>query len=279
VIRVRYVSLPPGLSALVRKGPAGEVEIFVSAALPPERQRAAVRVALRATRRWAIRGVLVPVPLAGLLAASQNWLRGLARMVRAHTLATAASVTMAAVSASVLIVTLPPHGDPPARHRPVVAGKLQVPGQVPARGPLLAHRGRTGRTKVTATAAHQPASQSPDPVTSLAPSGSRSPGTAPADPKSLDSCQPSRVLPMPPSRVRHSHLRLSRRRGPPRSAVRLCRRQHQARRHRPRHARGPTAQVRPAVVSAPYPHRLGPAASCARAQSGRGRRPAAIRGC
>lgn len=66
MIRVSHISLPPGLSAIARRDADDELSVYVSDALDPARQRAAVRAALRASRRQPWR-MLLPVPSALLL--------------------------------------------------------------------------------------------------------------------------------------------------------------------------------------------------------------------
>ena len=74
MIRVRHLPLPAGLSALVRRGADGDPEIFVSDALEPDGQRAAVRLALRSSRQAGWRAGLLPVPLVLLLATCRSGL-------------------------------------------------------------------------------------------------------------------------------------------------------------------------------------------------------------
>src|SRR5882757_5562146 len=83
VIRVRHVSLPAGLNALARRGPADELTVYVSDALPPDRQRTAVRIALRASRRAGWRALLPAPSIALLLASGMTWLRRAASALRA----------------------------------------------------------------------------------------------------------------------------------------------------------------------------------------------------
>jgi hypothetical protein len=113
MIRISHVHLPPGLNALARRDPDGELIVLVSAALSPDRQRAAVRTALRAARRAERRAVVLPLPVAGLLAASWLWLRGLLGTLRAHWALTAAVATTAVAAVAVYAVVVP-HGHQPA---------------------------------------------------------------------------------------------------------------------------------------------------------------------
>jgi DNA-directed RNA polymerase specialized sigma24 family protein len=83
VIRVSHVILPAGLSALARRGADGELSVYVSDTLDPDRQRAAVRAARREGWR-----TFLPVPSAVLLLApGVSWLRRAARALRAHPVA------------------------------------------------------------------------------------------------------------------------------------------------------------------------------------------------
>ncbi len=129
MIRIRHLNLPAGLSALVRRSPDGDLEIFISDALEPLRQRAAIRVALRSTRQAGWRAGLLPVPLVLLLAAGRSGLRAAANALRVHALASAAAATLAVASAAALIIALPHH------HPPLIAGKLPGAGHVHAPAP------------------------------------------------------------------------------------------------------------------------------------------------
>jgi len=83
VIRVSHLALPSGLNALARRDPDGELSVYVSDALDPAHQRAAVRAAVRAARRTDWRAAL-PAPSAALLALSLSRLRKGAGVLRAH---------------------------------------------------------------------------------------------------------------------------------------------------------------------------------------------------
>jgi len=128
VIRVSHVTLPAGLSAFARQGPDGNLEVFVSRALPPDRQRAAVRVALRASRRAGWRGALVPLPVAVALAGWRGWVGRASYVLRLHPVAAAATATatIAVTGAAVAVVALPQHGH-------VSAGQLPAPAAVAPR--------------------------------------------------------------------------------------------------------------------------------------------------
>jgi hypothetical protein len=130
VIRINHVTLPPGLSAFARRDSAGDLEVFVSRALPPDRQRAAVRVALRASRRAGWRGALLPVPVAGMLAGGRRWLRLVSRFVRAHLVATAAAAACALAVTEIVIAVLPQQpGHVGGGQLPAPAAVAPPPGQ------------------------------------------------------------------------------------------------------------------------------------------------------
>ena len=100
MIRVRHLTLPSGLSAFVRRGANGDVEVFVSDRLEPERARAAVRMALRTFRPASQRAGLLPVPVALALAGSRTWLRAVLRTLHAHLAASTAAAASLAVATS-----------------------------------------------------------------------------------------------------------------------------------------------------------------------------------
>jgi hypothetical protein len=137
VIRINHVTLPPGLSAFARRSPDGDLEVFVSEALPPDRQRAAVRVALRASRRSGWRGALLPVPVAVMLAGRRGWLGRIGRALRLHPVASAAAATLAVAGAAVAVAVLP--------HQPahVSAGQLPAPAAV---APAPGHSGTSAHS-------------------------------------------------------------------------------------------------------------------------------------
>jgi hypothetical protein len=198
VIRLRHVPLPRGLSALVRRDDSGALEVFVSQALSPDRQRSAVRVALRSARQagWRTRlapGLLMPVPLMPVPLAAvssvRTWLRAVGTTLRAHALATAGAATagLAVATSAVLIAVVPHH------HAPSTAGRPPVPGRVQAPAPSPATVSRQPRASASTPAAgvkpagQRPASTAPSraaqPTASAsapAPSTATSPGSAPS---------------------------------------------------------------------------------------------------
>jgi len=129
MIRIRHLTLPPGLSAMLRQTPDGDLEIFVSDALDPGRQRAAVRVALRSSRQAGRRVALLPIPLVLLLAGIRSGLRAASRAIRLHAVTSAAIAGLVVMSAAGLIVALPHH------HAPSSASGLPSVGRVHALAP------------------------------------------------------------------------------------------------------------------------------------------------
>jgi hypothetical protein len=129
MIRIRHLTLPPGLSALLRRTADGGLEIFISDALDPHAQRAALRVALRSSRQAGWRAGLLPLPLVLLLAASRSVMRAASRAVRVHAVASATVTSVVVASAAALIVALPHH------HAPLSAGGPPSTGQVHALAP------------------------------------------------------------------------------------------------------------------------------------------------
>jgi hypothetical protein len=189
VIRLSHVALPPGLNALARRSPDDDLIVYVSDALEPERQRAAVRVAVRASRpsRW---HALLPMPSAVvLLVPGVSWLRRAAGLVRAHAVAWGtASAVLAAATAAVYFAA-PPHPHSPAGGaRPGVPGvsaphaparpaasprASRHPGSHPVSTPAATPRGAAG-SPAAVTARPTPA-----PVTSPSPSAVPTPSARP----------------------------------------------------------------------------------------------------
>jgi hypothetical protein len=190
VIRVRHVTLPAGLNAVVRKDSDGGLQVFVSDALSADRQRAAVRLALRSIRRPAWRTGLLPVPVGPLAA---FW-RSITRALRTHAIASSAVMFLAVAGAAALIVALPQH------HGPAEAGQRPGRGQVHAPAP--------GRTHAAAKPGHGRSSRpAPGPKRVAGGYAGARPGptTAPGAPKSAPpvspppSAKPSKPAAAPPS--------------------------------------------------------------------------------
>jgi len=203
VIRLERVAMPAGLMAIAYRDPRGDLIIYVSDALDATCRRAAVRQAIRASRRGRWLAGLPPVGVA-LLAALQHVLRGGARALRAKpaALATAATALAAGGSTAAIFLTPVPHqpASPaparppvrstaparqpqgaPARHRSPVrpaAAMPSAPGGSSARpGP-----GRPSTpSKPPAGSAPAPSpARSPTPAPSALPSPSASPSPSPS---------------------------------------------------------------------------------------------------
>ncbi len=206
LIRLRMQALPRGLSAILRGDEWGALEVLVSQALPPERQRAAVRVALRSARGagWRTRlapGLVVPIPIAAILSSGQGWLRGLTATLRTHALLTAAATTgVAVVAGATLIAVVPHHPAQVSAGRPPATGQVRAPSAgrapvspepsggigtqpasrpVPASGQASAAPAPTTRPTAPASsppapsapASSAPATQPPSPSPSPSPAG------------------------------------------------------------------------------------------------------------
>jgi hypothetical protein len=192
MIRISHITLPAGLHAIAQRGPDSELTVYVSDALPADRQRAAVRIALRASRRRDWRALL-PVPAAAFLALGLGGLRRAAGVLRAHAVAwgTVSAAVAAAASAAVYIAVVP-HG-----HRPVSTSQSPAASPPPAtpRSSPRAHRQPVAMpppaTPRSSPRAHRqpaaaPPAGSPNAVATLAvqptpaangPSGAASPST------------------------------------------------------------------------------------------------------
>lgn len=144
MIRIEHIALPAGLSAVARHDADGHLAIFVSNALEPGQQRAAVRVALRAARRHDWRFGLLPLPAIAALSAIRSGVSGLGQLLRAHTVTTtiAATSVAGAVAAGVVMFAAVPHehGGNTAS-RPGVPSYRQSPPASPAISPGRARPG------------------------------------------------------------------------------------------------------------------------------------------
>lgn len=202
VIRVSHVSLPAGLNALARRGPAGEPILYVSDVLPPDRQRAVVRLALRASRRPGWRAVLPAPPAAVLLASGITWLRRAALALRAHAVAWGtASAVLAAASTAVYFAAVP--------HQHVPAGSAAPPAPAVSRSPagLPAQPGTTPGAQPPARASAGAPQGGPRPLATVAvrrtPVPAPAPGGSPS-PAPVPSVSPApQPSPAPTVRVRH----------------------------------------------------------------------------
>ncbi|HUC22634.1 MAG TPA: hypothetical protein VMA73_08000 [Streptosporangiaceae bacterium] len=175
MIRVRHLPLPAGLIVVVRRDSDGGLQVVVSDALAADRQRSAVRLALRSMGRTRWRAVLLPLPAGLLLDAVRRSIMPITRAVRAHAIASSAAALVLAAGAAALIVGLPQHRGPtmagqnPGRsqvHAPA-AGRTPIarrPGHHPVRPPgaiaVARPSASTPRGPVTATSAPQSAAPS-----------------------------------------------------------------------------------------------------------------------
>jgi hypothetical protein len=208
VIRINHVTLPEGLSCFARRNPDGEFDVFVSRTLSADRQRAAVRLALTASRRAGWRALL-PVPAAGLLAGFRGWLGrlgGIGRVLRLHPVASAASTAVVVAGAVVAATVLPhPHGRissgelrPPATGAPAPApGSGHSSTGAPSTGsPRSRQHGQASETQPTpgTTEKASPApghSTGPAPTHGSAPAPSESPQPTESESSSPVTTQPS----------------------------------------------------------------------------------------
>ena len=201
LIRLRMQALPRGLSAILRGDEWGALEVLVSQALPPERQRAAVRVALRSARGagWRTRlapGLVVPIPIAAILSSGQGWLRALTATLRTHALLTAAATTgVAVVAGATLIAVVPHHPAHVSAGRPPAAGQVRAPSAWARSRPSRAVGIGTRPASRPAPASGQ-ASAAPAPTTQpTAPASSPPAPSAPAS--SAPATQPPSPSPSP----------------------------------------------------------------------------------
>lgn len=196
VIRLSHVALPPGLNALARRCPGDDLIVYVSDALEPERQRAAVRVALRASRpsRW---HALLPMPSAAvLLVPGVSWLRRAAGLVRAHAVAWGTASAVLAAATAVMYFAPAPHPHSPAGGaRPGVPGvsaphaparpaahprASRHPGSHPVSTPAATPRGAAGSPAAVAAQPTPAPAASPSASPSAVPTPSVRPTPAPS---------------------------------------------------------------------------------------------------
>ena len=185
MIRVRHITLPSGLIAVVRKDSDGGLQVFVSDTLPADRQRAAVRLALRSIYRPGRRAGLLPVPVGLLLGICWRSIMPITRAVRSHVIASSAAAFLAAAGAAALIVGLPQH------HGPTMAG------QGPGRGQV--HAPAVGRTHVAGEPRKPGLGRSPLPKPGATDVAGRSAATpsAPVTAPAAQSAAPSASQPAP----------------------------------------------------------------------------------
>jgi hypothetical protein len=183
VISVRHTTLPEGLSVLALRDAGGNVTLFVSDAITPDRQRAAVRAALGASRRAGWRAVLIPLPVAAMLTQVRTRFSAVIKACQAHAAVTAAAVL--AVAAAAAIVAVVPH-----RAAPHVSAANTPAGSAQPAGPggSASHRGSTGHSRQgshvplggeLSTAPSTGRSSAPGPAPSPAPSPTATPTARP----------------------------------------------------------------------------------------------------
>ncbi len=211
MIRVEHRSLPAGLSAVARQGERGDLTIVVSQSLDPDRQRAAVRAALRAARRNDWRLGLLPLPALIFMSATRSALTKLGHFLRAHTVATAfaGAATAAVVAATVVIVGMPAPHAPSAALSPGAPGYQQSPGasqptttgRAHARArpgaPTPAHAGATAPGVVAEVSPGTSPQPTPSGLPSPSASTSSPPGAPTPAPGPSHSTSPSQPSPTP----------------------------------------------------------------------------------
>jgi hypothetical protein len=188
MIRLRHLPLPDGLIVVVRKDTDGGLQVVVSDALAADRQRSAVRLALRSIGRTGWRAGLLPLPVGVLLGAFRRSLMPLTRAVRSHAIASSAAALVLAAGAAALIVGLPQH------HEPAMAGQRPGHSQV--------HAPSAGRTSIAhgRGPGHNPAPP-PGAIAVARPSASTPGGPVPATPVPQSAAPPgSQPAPANPSK-------------------------------------------------------------------------------
>jgi hypothetical protein len=216
VIRIRHLTLPAGLIAVVRKDSDGGLQVFVSDALAADRQRAAVRLALRSTYRPGRRAGLLPVAVGLLLGTFRRSVMPVTRAVRSHAIASSAGALLLAAGAAAFIMGLPQHHGPALAgqgpghgqvHAPAVGqthvarkpGRSHNPGPGPGATAVARRSAGTPPGTVTATPAPRPAAPSASQPAPAKPSKSAAPppsGTPSPTQTAASSPSPS---PSPPS--------------------------------------------------------------------------------
>jgi hypothetical protein len=190
-------TLPPGLSALAWRDLDGELNLYVSAALPPARQWAAARKAMRAScgRGWRR---LLPVPSAALPGAPG---RGQSRQASAPRTHLASWVTLSAVlaagAAAAFLTVTPQHYHRPA---PRAAAASRTRSAVPVAQHGASHHAGSRAAATPPKASPRavtggvPPGHAPPPSASPSPGGGRTPSARPtpgSQPTSTPSASPS----------------------------------------------------------------------------------------
>jgi hypothetical protein len=170
VISVRHTTLPEGLSALALRDHGGNLTLFVSDAITPDRQRAAVRAALGASRRAGWRAVLIPLPIAALLIHVRAWFSAFIKACQAHAAVTAATV-LAVVAVAVVVAVVPHRAAPPvsAANTPAASSQSAGPGSSASQQGSAGHSRHRNRVP-----------RSTEPRTTASTGGSSASGRAPS---------------------------------------------------------------------------------------------------
>lgn len=149
MITVRHLGLPAGLSALALPDHDGNLTLFLSDAISPGQQRAAVRAALGASRQAGWRAAMLPVLTAILAFRGRRLLRVLASACRAHTVLTATCAATAATIAAVttLIALAPNYGLPVISFGNTGSGQTHV--VAPGSPDSPPHHGGTSHPRAT----------------------------------------------------------------------------------------------------------------------------------
>jgi len=181
VIEVRHVALPPGLSVLALRDPGGDLTLFVSDTLGPDRQRAAIKVALRASRRAKWEPTVIPGLAAAAAICGRTWFGGLLRALRAHSVVVTAATAATVAAAAASLALVPHHGSqlaPGATGQPGQAQRSAHGGSHGAgpHGSGAAHHGTSPHSGSTGQSGQ--AGPSPNPTASLV-SGSPAPSSTP----------------------------------------------------------------------------------------------------
>jgi len=206
VIRIRHLTLPAGLSAVVLRDGKGGIQVFVSDALAPDKQRAAVRLALRSIDRRGWRAGLLPIPVGLLLGTFRRSILPITRAVRTHAIASSAAALLLAAGAAALIVGLPQHHGPAVAEHAPHRSQLHAPaaGRTHSAGKRSPGHSKLPAPRTTAVAARStgtpPGAATPSPAPrSAAPSASQSATPAPSNSAAPQpSATPSPTQPAPP---------------------------------------------------------------------------------
>ena len=203
MIRVDRLTLPPGLDAIARRTGPGELHVVLSDTLDPQRQRAAVRTAVRAARRHAWEFGFLPLPFAVAGPAIRGAVRHAIRLLRAHGAVSAITASLAAgavaATAAVFIVAVPPHGHP-AAITPIVPGYSRSSGRA-HRGtgtqPGAPAHGQPGQSSQPVITVARPKTSNPHPRPEPSPTTSSSSAPARTPPPTTGSSPPAQPTPTP----------------------------------------------------------------------------------